>query len=145
MWTPGIFSLFKQQQQQQQQQHQQQTANSNSKQQPQPSSCHTAGHQFASFPLNARFLLPVRPPHPQWKCQRLPSPKVYEYIDIDAYLVQRGCQKYQQSCWRREGVTGPIFHAQTQAFADTVEAQFGAGAFRRLYYEQRFNFVQVRP
>lgn len=68
--------------------------------------------------------------------------RVYEYID--ELLLQRGCQKYQQSCWRLEGPSGVAFHIFIHAFANAVENRFGAGAFRSLHYEQRFNLVQVR-
>ena len=69
--------------------------------------------------------------------------RVYE--SIDRYLLQQGFQRYQKSCWRREGVTGFWSHLQTVGLAAHVERQFGANAFRSIHHEQRYNFVQVRP
>ena len=66
------------------------------------------------------------------------------YAFIDRYLQNRGCQRYQHSCWRRDGVTGVWFHFRMLGLANAVEAQFGVGAWQSIHYEQRFNLVQVR-
>jgi hypothetical protein len=68
--------------------------------------------------------------------------RVYQHIDH--ILLQRGYQKYQHSCWRLEGPSGVAFHIFIHAFANAVEGRFGAGAFRSLHYEQRFNLMHVR-
>ena len=71
-------------------------------------------------------------------------PRQRVYYSIDCYLIQRGFQRYQHSCWRREGVTTALFHLQAVGLATHIEGLFGANSFRSIHYERRFNLIRVR-